>query len=53
MECKITDVSGKIVLSKYIKTDDESLDISKLSAGMYFVDVTFFGKSTVKQIVVN
>jgi transcriptional regulator CtsR len=53
MECKITDTLGKIVLNKYIATDDESLDISKLSAGMYFVDVTFFGKSTVKKIIVN
>jgi beta-mannanase/regulation of enolase protein 1 (concanavalin A-like superfamily) len=53
MECKITNALGKEVFNKYITTDDESLDISKLSAGMYFVDVIFFGKSTVKKIIVN
>jgi hypothetical protein len=53
MECKITNALGKELFNTYITTADQPLDIAKLSAGMYFINVTFFDKSIVKKIIVH
>jgi len=48
---RIYDMNGKIVFTKNVISDSETLDVSTLSSGMYYVQVNgILGTSVVKLI---
>ncbi|MDR0415045.1 MAG: RICIN domain-containing protein [Prevotellaceae bacterium] len=50
---RIYDITGRIVLSQYLKPDDRQVDISAIPKGIYFVALTDKGHATVKRMIVK
>lgn len=49
----IYDVRGKLVLTKTLKTNSNSLEVSVLQSGVYFITITSKNKATTRKFVIK
>ncbi len=51
-QVRLTDLTGKVVLSMYAKSDKAKLDVSQLPAGLYFLELAAGAERVVKRVQV-
>lgn len=52
-EFEVFDVTGKSIIRKTVKENNYQLNMDSFSSGMYFINITAQGKSTMKKLVLN